>query len=217
MSTAETLADYPDWRYLLREIDALYRHQSAGGSAAIRSHQRAVRTAVNKNAAADPAMALAPPALLPVCAHLNRALQNAARERTAPVAGALANVRGQLAWQYGYDKLPRGLGKKFAFAEIAGPTGPVVMDDLILGVVLFAPRTTYPAHSHAGITESYVCLSGAVSENDLGVYAPGSMIFNPPSHRHRITTGDHEPVLLAYAWLGPPARLRAPEMSFKRK
>jgi dimethylpropiothetin dethiomethylase len=93
----------------------------------------------------------------------------------------------------------------------------VVTHRIILGAVLFAPRTAYPAHSHDGLTESYVCLSGAVSENDDGVFVPGSLIFNPPGRMHRITTGDHEPTLLAYAWAGPAEKLEGQKMVFSRR
>jgi dimethylpropiothetin dethiomethylase len=83
-------------------------------------------------------------------------------------------------------------------------------------VVLFAPGCTYPAHAHDGIEESYICLSGAVSENHQGVYAPGSLIFNPPGSQHRITVSDREPSLLAYAWIGPEERLANQKMVFSR-
>ncbi len=83
--------------------------------------------------------------------------------------------------------------------------------------MLFAPGTTYPTHSHHGITESYVCLSGAISENHVGVYAPGSLILNPPEHPHRITTSDREPSLLAYAWVGSSDDLIYQKMSFSRQ
>ena len=33
----------PNWLYLLREFDALYRHGSAGGSRLIRAHRKRVR------------------------------------------------------------------------------------------------------------------------------------------------------------------------------
>ncbi len=211
-----TLSDHPDWRYLLRELDHLYRHQSAGGSAAIRSHQRDVRTRLNRIVEGKPAILDAEPAELPVCVHLARAVDNGLRERTAPVVRAIRNVRHLLRWQYGYEKLPRGLKQKYAYTEFLGPDGPVEGETLILGLVLFAPRCTYPAHSHNGITESYVCLSGASSENDAGVYAPGSMIFNPPGQQHRITTGDFEPCLLSYAWVGSKDALRNP-MKFSQK
>ncbi|MDX1425735.1 MAG: dimethylsulfonioproprionate lyase family protein, partial [Kiloniellales bacterium] len=89
-----------------------------------------------------------------------------------------------------------------SFSRRAAPTRPTVM---------------YPAHSHAGITESRVGLSGATSENDVGVYAPGSLIFNPPGHEHRITTGMSEPSLLTYTWIGEPDTLQQPMMRFQRR
>jgi dimethylpropiothetin dethiomethylase len=98
-----------------------------------------------------------------------------------------------------------------------GPKGPIVSETLVLGLVLFAPGTIYPTHSHQEITESYFCLSGAISENDVGVYAPGSLILNPPEHPHRITTSDSEPSLLAYAWVGSPEKLACPKMVFSRQ
>jgi dimethylpropiothetin dethiomethylase len=125
-------------------------------------------------------------------------------------------VRDQLAWQHGYERVPRGLERKYAYAELCGPTGPVVTDEVILGLVLFAPACTYPAHAHDGITESYICLSGAVSENHQGVYSPGSLIFNPPGQLHRITTADHNPALLCYAWVGPREKLANQKMVFTR-
>ena len=184
----------------------MYRHSSAGGSAAIRSHQRKVRETLSKVMESAPPLRFAQPETKPVCAHLKRALDEGRLERTAPVIRAIESVSHQLSWRYGYDKIPHGLAKKYAYAEMLGPTGPVISDRLILGLVLFAPKCTYPAHSHDGITESYFCLSGSVSENDDGVFAPGSLIFNPPGRAHRITTSDHEPSLLAYAWIGSERR-----------
>ena len=55
----------------------------------------------------------------------------------------------------------------------------MICENLTLGIVLFAPRTTYPAHAHYGVTGSYISLSGATSENDRGVYVPGAI--DPPS------------------------------------
>jgi dimethylpropiothetin dethiomethylase len=55
-----------------------------------------------------------------------------------------------------------------------------------------------------------------VSENHQGVYVPGSMIFNPPDHLHRITVGLREPALLAYAWIGAAEDLHSQKMVFTR-
>ena len=137
--------------------------------------------------------------------------------RTAPLVRALRRVTDQLVWQYGYEKVPRGLVKKYGYAELMGTQGPVISDRLKLGLVLFAPNCTYPAHSHDGIKESYICLSGVVSESNDGVYSPGSLLFNPPNKVHRITTGNFEPTLLAYAWEGSSEKLRNQNMRFTRK
>ena len=82
--------------------------------------------------------------------------------------------------------------------------------------LLFAPGCTYPAHAHEGITESYYVLSGTVSENDDGVYAPGSLIFNPPGRMHRITVSARNPALLAYAWAGKEESIEGQVMRFTR-
>jgi len=210
------VSDLPDWGYLLREYYELYRFLSSGGSDRIRAHQRAVREAISRVAKSDAALHFDPPAQKPVTAHLKRALDEGRLERTAPLIRAIESVQDSLIWQYGYEKVPRGLDKKYAYAELCGPNGPIITNEVILGLVLFAPKCTYPAHSHAGISESYVCLSGAVSENHQGVYAPGSMIFNPPEHMHRITVSNQEPSLLAYAWIGRPEVLANQKMVFSR-
>lgn len=214
--TAKTLKALPDWRYLLSEFYELYRHLPAGGSVRIRAHQRLAREAINRVIKADGPVQVQPPAQKPVIAHLRRALDEGKSGTMASIIRSLDAVSTTLSWQYGYEKVPAGLAQSYAYAEIAGPQGPVVTTEIILGVVLFAPGCTYPAHAHKGITESYVCLSGAVSENHQGVYVPGSMIFNPPDHLHRITVGDREPALLAYAWLGAETDLAEQKMVFTR-
>lgn len=211
------LSDYPDWGYLLREIYEAYRFLSSGGSDKIRAHQRAVREAISRVGKSKAEIRFDAPAQKPVTAHLKRALDEGRQERTAPLIRAIESIQDQLIWQYGYEKVPRGLDRTYAYAEICGPNGPVLTTEVILGLVLFAPGCTYPAHAHSGISESYLCLSGAVSENHQGVYAPGSMIFNPPEHTHRITVSKSEPALLAYAWIGPQERLANQKMVFSRR
>ncbi len=210
------LGQHPDWWYLLREVYHLYRFSSAGGSSTIRSHQKDVRYRLSRLLQEDTPIEDAQPAAKPVCVHLSRALDIGKNDPTLAISRAIERVRDQFSWQYGYGKVPPGLKNKFAFTEFAGPRGPILSADLVLGLVLFAPRTTYPTHSHQGITESYFCLSGAISENDVGVYAPGSLILNPPGHPHRITTSDQEPSLLVYAWVGPSESLANQKMVFSR-
>jgi len=206
------LRDLPDWLYLLREFEALYRMGSAGGSAAIRAHRRKVRDALSGIIARNPEITLQPPQVKPVTAHLGRALDLGERGAMQGMARALRTLRTDLAWVYGYEKLPKGLAQKYAYCDVAGPRGPIRSDGLTLGFVLFAPGTTYPQHSHHEIEESYLSVAGAWSENDNAVYAPGSLVLNTSGHEHRITTGEIDPCLLAYAWIGPTERLAAPGM-----
>lgn len=113
--------------------------------------------------------------------------------------------------------MPKALSQRYAYCEILGPRGPVLAERIILGFVLFAPNTIYPQHSHEEIEESYISVAGAWSENDAAVYAPGSLILNRSGDEHRITTGDLEPCLLAYAWTGPEEALAAPGMTLSSK
>lgn len=211
------LSASPSWVYLLRDFLAMYRAIPAGGSATIRAHQRQVRERISGVLRANPALRATDAARKPVTAHLRRALDQGRKTPMSDVIRSIDGLKGELSWQYGYEKVPRGLDQKYAYAELVGPTGPVPSDQIILGLVLFAPDCVYPAHAHEGITESYICLSGAMSQNDQGVYVPGSMIFNPPGRTHRITVADLEPSLLAYAWLGSPEKLVSQKMVFTRK
>jgi dimethylpropiothetin dethiomethylase len=216
-SLPSRLRHFPDWQYLLREVYNLYRFSSAGGSSHIRSHQKEVRHRLSRLLNRDPPMKQIQASEKPVCAHLSRALDVGLSYSTAPLAQVIERIRDQLYWEFGYKKMPPGLSDKYAFSEFMGPKGPIVSEELILGLVLFAPGTTYSTHYHQGISESYFCLSGAISENDVGVYAPGSLILNPPGHPHRITTSDREPSLLAYTWVGSPEKLVNPKMAFSRQ
>jgi dimethylpropiothetin dethiomethylase len=214
---SQHLNDSPEWRYLLMECYELYRHLDSGGSNLIRSHQRLVREAINRTMKSNPEIITDVTADKPVTKHLKRALDEGKNQLHAPVIRSFESIQNKLNWQYGYEKVPRGLDDKYAYAEICGPHGPVISHEVILGVVLFAPTCVYPSHAHDGITESYISLSGSVSENHQGVYSPGSMIFNPPAHSHRITVSKLEPALLLYAWIGDKDNLSKQTMVFNRK
>lgn len=213
VAPAETrLNDRPNWLYLLREFDALYRQGSAGGSTAIRSHRKRVRDRLSATLARNPLVLQSEGQTKPVTAHFPRALDLGERGAMQGMARAIREVRDDLTWEYGYEKLSKALAQKYAYCEVLGPKGPVLCDSLILGFVMFAPNTTYPQHSHMEIEESYISIAGAWSENNEAVFSPGSLILNRSGHEHRITTGDRDPCLLAYAWCGPEARLAAPDM-----
>ena len=211
-----TLEDRPDWHYLLSEIYWIYRHSSSGGSRPIRAHHRTVRARLNRIIAHNPEVREDTPELLSVCMHLHRALENGKRFGTDAAVRSVEAVSHALVWRQGYRSMPGKLRDKYAYAEFLGPNGPVMADDLVLGCVLFAPGTIYPSHAHKGVTESYICLSGAMSQNNVAVYTPGSMILNTPDFDHKITSCALEPTLLLYAWVGAPEDLANQEMMFRR-
>jgi dimethylpropiothetin dethiomethylase len=210
------LREFPNWVYLLREFHEIYSRGSPGGSKASRAHRRKVRDSLSKVIDANPPVQPRQPLPKPVVAHLPRAFDLAARGSMAGLGRALERAAGELTWEYGYERVPPHLASKYAYCEVLGPRGPVTSEQLTLGFVLFAPRTTYPQHSHADIEESYISIAGAWSENEFAVFAPGSLILNKPGHEHRITTGDSDPCLLAYAWVGPGEKLTQPGMKFSK-
>jgi dimethylpropiothetin dethiomethylase len=218
METAETkLSDRPDWCYVIREYYNVYRFGMAGGSKRIGGHMRTVQSRLSQVLTYDTELMIGAPERKPVCDHLGRSLGNGEQEKTQTFIRAIEKISPELSWQYGYGQMPTSLKKNYAYAEILGPNGPVVCNDLILGLVLFSPNCKYPAHSHHDITESYYCLSGHVSQNHAGVYPPGSMLFNQSGFEHLITTSLYEPVLLAYVWVGDAASLGGFEMTFTKK
>lgn len=216
MPASPLLAEDIDLFYLLREFENAYRHAPTGGSAPIRGHMRLVRERLSKIARSDPPVRKPEPAQLPATAHLGRALDNGEREPTEIFVRAVAKLAPRLRWEHGYEKLPPTLARRYAYSDILGPAGFIEANDMALGFVLFAPGCVYPSHRHDGISESYIVLSGAVSENDLGVFRPLSMIFNAPGTTHTIRTSSNEPALLAYAWIGTPDALANHTMKFTR-
>lgn len=208
------LSGMPSWRYVLREFYNVYRFSPAGGSKVISGHMRSVQSRLSKVLTADTEVVLGMPETKPVTAHLDRTFDNGEEGGTQSFVRALAKISPELSWQYGYENMPKSLENKYAYSEILGPRGPILCDDLIVGLVLFAPGCTYPAHSHTDITESYYCLSGFVSQNHAGVYPPGSLLFNAPEHEHAITTSRYEPVLLSYVWVGEAEVLNNVQMKF---
>lgn len=213
----ERLSDLSNWGYLLQEVRYVYRDMPAGGSTPIRRHIELVADEIGRAVRSNAAVLPRTPQSKPVSNHFGRALDNGEATEMAPLIRAVAKVAPELDWRYGYDRMPKTLERKYAYAELLGPRGPVVYTSLIVGLVLFAPATVYPQHAHSGIAESYVALSGAVAQNHAGVYRPGALIFNQPGAEHRITTQTREPTLLLYAWTGAPEVLTEDKMELPRR
>ncbi|MGB3828530.1 MAG: dimethylsulfonioproprionate lyase family protein [Ornithinimicrobium sp.] len=211
---AQRLSAVPDWTYLLDEIDSVYRYGSAGGSDIIETHRRTVRERLQAVVAADPPLIERTGDPLPVLVHLGRSIDRGSDGPLSGMTRALARVVDSLPWELAYRNVPEKLTRDLGYCELLGPRGPVPCADLILGLVLLAPHSTYPQHSHEDIEESYVTVSGTWSENDAAVYGPGSLILNRDNDEHRLTVGHPGPCLLVYAWLAPPEILATPRTLF---
>lgn len=125
------LNDIPDWIYLLREFYEIYRFLSSGGSNQIRAHQRAVREAISRVMSSNRPLVPGTGIKKPVTGHLRRALDEGRVERHSNIIRAIEAVQASIDWQYGYEKVPRGLKDKYAYAELwAVWTGDLRRGDL---------------------------------------------------------------------------------------
>ncbi|GGK55894.1 hypothetical protein GCM10007941_02700 [Amphritea balenae] len=71
-------------------------------------------------------------------------------------------------------------------AEIIGPKGLEVREDIIVGITLMRPGITYPDHHHPP-AEIYIVLSeGLWRQKDLAWTSPGpgGYVYNPPDIIH---------------------------------
>lgn len=211
----------PAWRRVVARLGERIAqggsHVGAGGSGNVREHQARV-AAVTRDLAEGVLSLRAPtPARRPAAAgRLDQALARGRRGPEAPAIRAIEPLARALVWREGYMRPPAGLHGRFAQCEVAAPGGPVQCRDMRLGLILFAPGCVYPAHAHPGIEESYVCLAGAVSQNEAGLLTPGALILNRPDRVHRLRAETGGPSLLAYAWLGPAPRLARAATRFVR-
>ncbi|MEM8842611.1 MAG: dimethylsulfonioproprionate lyase family protein, partial [Pseudomonadota bacterium] len=113
------LSDHPDFLYLLREFQNLYCQGKAGGSAKIRPHRNRVRETISRLIDRDPPVRPQERQDKPVTVHLKRALDNGRWEPTNSIIRSIESVAPTLNWLYGYEKVPPGLVKRYAFAQVA--------------------------------------------------------------------------------------------------
>ena len=142
----------------------------------------------------------------PVCRYLAAALDLAEAGPAAAIAAAARPFAASLGWRHWYrvdDRLP-DFSQSYAHAEIVGPLGPVVSQDLRCGLILMAPHTLYPSHAHSAV-ELYLVLGGS-AEWQRGAEPwvcrpPGAFILHPTRIGHAMRSGA-EPLLALYAWHG---------------
>lgn len=156
---------------------------------------------------------------LPVLAFWLPAL--AAADAAAPdLARPLASLGPALRWTQNpnYRRQPPAPDFlwRYAYAQFAGPrAAPTLIETeaLAFGVLMLAPGTLYPAHSHPA-EEIYLPLAPARwrrGREDWRERPGGDLVHHPPNRLHATEAG-RAPLLALYFWLGAlgtPARIRA--------
>jgi dimethylpropiothetin dethiomethylase len=148
------------------------------------------------------------PSAQPATRFLAEAVPLTAHPESAALAAALFGAAGTLAWQPAYPELghdPRYADFRagYAYAELAGPRGPVVTPDLAAFVTIQAPGVTYPAHAHRAFEVYYVVAGRAEwrrGEEDWSLREPGTFVVHRSGQAHAMRTGA-EPLLAAAVWL----------------
>jgi mannose-6-phosphate isomerase-like protein (cupin superfamily) len=131
---------------------------------------------------------------------------------TAAVSASLTALQGALHWRQNANYTDSHFLRGYGYCELLGPAGHWRSDRLSLGLLLLAPRLTYPEHVHPA-TEIYVVLSGHAQwqqgDRPWQERPPASVITHASLEPHTMRTGA-EPLLAAYLWrdhLDEPARL----------
>jgi dimethylpropiothetin dethiomethylase len=184
---------------ILAEYLELYQSFFSAETRESKEHQQEVIEKINYQQANFKLSYAKESRLKPVCRYLDQVIATQRDSTIASLLDLISQVKGDLAWEYGYSELPEELKQKYAFCEIVGPQGPIVGHNIILGLVLLGPNCVYPEHSHDNIAESYLVLSGSVVINSSQKSVIGDSIYNSPGEKHELVT-NHQPCLLAYAW-----------------
>jgi dimethylpropiothetin dethiomethylase len=190
-----------NWYRLMAGLYLTYESVYAAGSQDIAEHLEKVgdhiRTIIH-----DPRIQPRTPREKPVVRHLKTTLQMGAFFNESPLYHSIGMMAPCLTWEYGYDELPEDLADKYAYTEIVGPRGPILYNNLILGMMLLGPGCHYPRHRHPNIEGSYIGLGGYVNINDQTILATNSLTLIPAGQSHHLSTDGETPALLTYAWLG---------------
>ncbi|MFO8236609.1 MAG: dimethylsulfonioproprionate lyase family protein [Bacteroidales bacterium] len=202
------------WYKFLAGFIYEYESLSASGNETIRIHMENVLNKLD-NLANDPLVQRKEPATLPVVSYLKEAIIREIDRNNTPIFQAIKEIRKNLSWEYGYNKMPEDLKTKYGYCEIIGPNGNLYSDQIISGIMLLAPGCHYPNHKHENIEESYICLSGEVSVNNTGVFRTNSLIYTAPGELHQLTTGKFYSCLLLFSWVGTPEVLSNYKLTFK--
>jgi hypothetical protein len=141
------------------------------------------------------------PQTLLVLRHLRAALALADAE-TAPICARLDAMRSRLYWRQNETYTGATFLDGYAYCELLGPNGMQRETDFALGLLLLAPRTTYPDHAHPA-AEVYAVVAGRAEWRQGDAVwrerVPGERIRHASLESHAMRTR-YEPLLAAYLW-----------------
>lgn len=141
------------------------------------------------------------PAQVSACEMLNRL----PGIKTTPLLLCLLDCSDNLHWRVpGFGTLPLPLQHKMAVAEVLGPQGMFLTENLRFGVLLQSEGTVYPPHSHMA-EELYQVLHGhahwQVGNEVATIKPPNSFVYHPSEQPHSMVNGS-EPMVALWIWAG---------------
>jgi quercetin dioxygenase-like cupin family protein len=148
-------------------------------------------------------------ARLPVCLHLEMALQHLRRQPgpISALANAFAAIEPLLSWKVraGAETHGEQFLNNHANATIVGSEGLETRSDVWIGVSLLAPHTRYPDHRHPP-EEIYVVLSEGQWRQGSGPWHEpgiGGLVYNPPNVVHAMRSAKRPLLALWFLWTRP--------------
>jgi len=119
---------------------------------------------------------------------------------------AAKNAFGQVRWTefYEEDHWSKPFLPLFANGEGIGPDGRLMHNEVILGLFILGPNTTYPEHAHPA-EEFYIALTGnpefKVGSSNFELQKAGEVVLHHTNIGHAIRTSS-EPFFAIFGWRG---------------
>jgi len=114
---------------------------------------------------------------------------------------------GYVRWTefYGEDSWSKSFLPVFANGEGIGPDGRLFHNEIIFGLFLLGPHTTYPEHAHPA-EEFYIVLTGnpefkVGADGDFELKNSGEVVLHHSDISHSIKSSD-EPFYAIFGWRG---------------
>ena len=123
------------------------------------------------------------------------------------IYGAAKEAFGHVRWTefYEEDSWSKSFLPVFANGEGIGPDGRLFHKEIILGLFLLGPHTTYPEHAHPA-EEFYIVLTGdpefkVGADSDFELKSSGEVVLHYSDISHSIRSSD-EPFYAIFGWRG---------------